>query len=160
MIEKYFRRLTFCVYRKKYHTQLLLFYIATWCTTLIFFPLMHLSNIFLGNSDSGPDMKNWFLVIIVAPIIETFINQFGVFRIFNSIKITRGKQGWIILLSAFIFGLTHTYSLSYMVFGFSMGIVLAYIYYLFHHTPQKAFWTTALIHSFRNLTAIVLLAFV
>ncbi|HYK76875.1 MAG TPA: CPBP family glutamic-type intramembrane protease [Daejeonella sp.] len=117
-----------------------------------------MSNLLLGNSDSGPDMKNWFIVIIVAPIVETFINQFGVFRIFNRIKITQGKQGWIILISASIFGLTHTYSLSYMIFGFSMGIVLAYIYYLFHHTPLKAFWTTALIHSFRNLTAAVLLA--
>ncbi len=157
MIKKILIRLNFFFYRKNYFVQLLLFYIVSWCMTLFFFPLMYLSTNILGSAESGPNMKNWFVVIIVAPIIETFINQFGVFKILNKIKIIRDKQGLIIFISAFIFGITHAYNLSYMLFGFSMGIVLAYIYYIFHHNPQKAFWSTAIIHSFRNFTAIILI---
>ncbi|HEY1025564.1 MAG TPA: CPBP family intramembrane glutamic endopeptidase [Sphingobacteriaceae bacterium] len=159
MLKKIFTRLNFFFCRKKYHMQILYFYILTWIMTLLFFPLMYITRNVFGNEDGGPGVTNWFIIIVVAPILETFIFQRGVFKISTSLKPVKGKQALIILLSAFIFGLVHPYNLGYMLFAFSIGIVLAYVYYLFHRNPQKAFWTTALIHSLRNATAVLLVAF-
>ncbi|TKB96308.1 CPBP family intramembrane glutamic endopeptidase [Pedobacter cryophilus] len=152
-IKSIFFRLNRFFLRVPLPKQILFFYILSWLFTIVFLPVMVLGADILGKSDDGPTTSNWFLVILLVPFLETAISQYLPFKLLNIISFFKNKQGLIILLAALVFGVFHLYNLGYAFFGFSMGLVLSYIYYFYHHNPKKAFWVTCLIHSLRNLTA-------
>ncbi|MEP7109171.1 MAG: CPBP family intramembrane glutamic endopeptidase [Ferruginibacter sp.] len=154
-IQNIFQRLNKFFFKRTFIKQIGWFYISTWVLTILFLPLMYMTQNLFGEDNAGPDIKYWLLIITIVPVIETFLFQYGIFKICNRIQATKRNNGLIILISAFIFGLMHTYSIGYMIFGFSMGIVLAYVFYFYSHHPRKAFWTTSLIHALRNLTALL-----
>jgi hypothetical protein len=111
-----------------------------------------------SDSTNGPNMSSWILVIVLAPILETLLNQYLPFWLIQKWSWTRNKYGLYIFASAIVFGLCHTYSLQYMIFAFSVGIILGYTYFFYSKTPKTAFWSTTLIHSLRNGFALFLAA--
>ena len=117
-----------------------------------------MNDILNGENTNGPNTTSWILVIILAPILETFFNQYLPFKLFQNFTWTRNKYGLYILTSAIVFGLGHTYSLRYMIFAFSLGLILGYTYFFYSKTPKTAFWSTTLIHSLRNGFAFFLAA--
>jgi uncharacterized membrane protein YccC len=122
-----------------------------------------MTNLIMGDTNSGPEfgkgIDSWIFVGLVVPIVETFLNQKLPFVLLQSWNLTKNKYGLYVLLSAILFGLCHTYSVQYLLFAFSVGLILGYTYLFYSKTPKLAFWVTSLIHSLRNLTTLMLIAF-
>lgn len=102
-----------------------------------------------------------FGAVFFAPIIETFIFQFGVIEI--GIKILERIRDlsihWFVpgIVSALLFGLAHQYNLNYVLVTFLMGLLLAGIYY---YTRQRfgasmAFVMCSAVHGLNNLVAFI-----
>jgi len=133
------------------------FYFSSFLIVLCVLPLLSLADK-LSESTNEPDVSSWILVIVLAPILETLLNQYLPFWLIQKWSLTRNKYGLYIFTSAIVFGLCHTYSLQYMIFAFSVGIILGYTYFFYSKTPKTAFWSTTLIHSLRNGFALFLAA--
>lgn len=125
------------------------FYFSSFLIVLCVLPLLFLTDN-LSESENGPDVNSWILGIVLAPILETLLNQHLPFWLLQKLSWTRNKYGLYIFASAIAFGLLHTYSLRYMIFAFSIGLILGYTYLFYSKTPKIAFWSTTLIHSLRN----------
>lgn len=67
----------------------------------------------------------FFMLVVVAPIFETLIYQTAVIEILLKFKI--GMRGAIVI-SALLFGLSHSYSFIYILLAIGTGFVLAYYY--------------------------------
>ena len=94
-----------------------------------------------------------FSVVVIAPLLETLIFQSLAYRFISRINFFRKHKVWIIIVSALIFGIVHSYSISYMVFGFIVGCVFMYAYIL--RIGKKPYWTVVAIHLLLNLSAIL-----
>lgn len=115
-----------------------------------------LTGISLGNQNSNSistDFKSFYLVVFVAPFVETLIFQWLI--IFQTYKsYTRGyKKQFAIVLSAILFGLSHFYSVYYLFAAIIAGVLLAISFCYFR---EKTSWLGAIfyvtiIHSFSNL---------
>ena len=136
--------------RKPYWVQMSIFYFSSFLIVISVLPFIIMTDIMVGENTEGPDLSSWFIIIILVPILETFINQHLPFRLMQKWSWTKNKYGLYILISAIAFGLIHTYSLQYMIFGFSVGLILAYMYFFYSKTPMRSFWSTTLIHGLRN----------
>ena len=141
--------------RKPYWFQMGLFYLSTFLIAICILPFILVTNKLIGENTEGPDLSSWFFVIILIPIFETYVNQYLPFKLMQKWSWTKNKYGLYILVSAIIFGLLHTYSLQYMIFGFSGGLLLAYMYFFYSKTPRKSFWSTTLIHALKNSVGIL-----
>ena len=141
--------------RKPYWIQMGIFYLSCFLIVFSVLPFILLTEVLVGESTEGPDLSSWFLVIILAPILETLINQHLPFKLMQKWSWTRNKYGLYIIVSALVFGLSHTYSLQYMIFAFSGGLILGYMYFFYSKTPRKSFWSTTLIHALKNSVAIL-----
>lgn len=88
---------------------------------------------------------------IIVPIIETFIFQFGIIRILEKFEITKNKPVFMILISAIVFSLNHTYSYAYILDTFLVGVLLAYSFLIYANKNKNPFLVVCVIHSVRNL---------
>jgi membrane protease YdiL (CAAX protease family) len=113
-------------------------------------PFIYLADITIGENNNKPEIKLWIVASIIIPVLETFFNQYLPFKLMQSWHLTKNKYGLYIVISAIIFGLCHCYSIQYMIFAFSVGLVLGYTYCFYSKTPKIAFWSTTLIHGLRN----------
>lgn len=129
---------------------MVLFYFSSFLIVCCVLPVVFISEKIMGENTEGPDLTSWITIIIIAPIFETFLNQYLPFKLMQNLSWTKNKYGLYILVSAMVFGLMHTYSLQYMIFAFSVGLILGYTYFFYSKAPQKAFWSTTLIHALRN----------
>jgi hypothetical protein len=129
---------------------------------LIAFVFLYLSGSFLSQIKSLLNIEtvntvmttknNWekFLFgVLVGPFFETFIFQFLIEKIFNSIF---KNIVYLTLLSAILFGLSHNYDWFYLLYSFIIGFYLTYLYLLLLRSKRKAFLIILLIHSFYNLS--------
>lgn len=143
-------------------TQIIIFYISSFLIVCSVLPLLVLTDSIIGDNNNGPDIGvgigSWIFVAIIVPIFETLLNQKLPFNILQNWNLTKNKYGFYILISAIIFGLFHTYSLQYILFAFSVGLILGYTYFFYSKTPKLAFWITTLIHGLRNLTTLIIIA--
>ena len=144
-------KLTLKLKRKPYWVQMMLFYFSSFLIVCCVIPVILIIDMHKGMNTNGPDLTSWILVLILAPIFETFLNQYLPFKLLQKWTWSKNKYGLYIITSAIIFGLMHTYSLQYMVFAFSVGLILGYNYFFYSKTPNRAFWSTTLIHGLRNL---------
>lgn len=150
-------RLTLKLKRKPFWLQIVTFYFSSFLIVICVLPLLFLADK-QSESTNGPDMSSWFLIIVLVPILETLMNQYFPFWLMQRWTLTKNKYGFYIFTSAIVFGLAHTYSLAYMIFAFSVGLILGYTYFFYSKTPKTAFWSTTLIHSLRNGFAFFLAA--
>lgn len=133
-------------------------------TYLIFIPLIPL--FYLGEKYIGPMggtdlgsslLANFVSGSILAPILETLIFQYGSIEILNLIPYFKGKNVIITIISALLFGIAHSYSLLYIFFGFTIGLLLAYSYIVYKKKNFSAFWVVFWIHCIRNTISTILL---
>ena len=96
-----------------------------------------------------------FLVsVIIGPLIETLIFQFGIIEIFLFFKKNKIFELIAIVLSSILFGLTHNYNLYYLVFGIIVGFIFAIIYVVAKkRNDMNAFTIVFITHIFTNLIA-------
>lgn len=85
---------------------------------------------------------------IIVAFLETLVFQSLIINLLTSMKV----KPWItIIVSSIIFGLTHWYSVSYILYATSIGLILASTYYLFKYIRhQSGFWITVAIHAIYN----------
>lgn len=150
-----FWRMTLKLKRKPYWIQMCIFYLSCFLIALIVSPFIILADLTVGESTEGPELSSFFLVVILVPILETLVNQHLPFKLMQRWSWTKNKYGLYILVSAIVFGLFHSYSLQYIIFAFSGGLILGYAYFFYSKTPRKSFWSTTLIHALKNSGAIL-----
>lgn len=145
--------------KKNFVSQLLILLIGGYLITVLTAPIVFLfgSDLKAGNLTSEKiTSKSLFAIVIIAPLIETLINQYCVYEILNKYNYFKTRKFLIFLISAFSFGALHYYSITYMVWGFFFGLYLVVCYDFFKFSNRKAYWLTFLIHSIRNLSALLL----
>lgn len=98
------------------------------------------------------------VAVIIAPLLETLINQKGVYWLLSKIKYFRNNVCWIIIISGIVFGSLHWYSLHYMILTTGIGFFLMYAYIL--RIDKHPYWTVAAIHSLYNLIIVGLANFI
>lgn len=151
-------RLTLRLKRKNYITQIGLFFSATFIMTIFILPILLLVDQVVGENTNGPGIDWWFGIVIIAPILETYLNQKLPFILMQKWSFTKRKYGLYIVVSAIAFALLHCYSLQYIIAVFPVGLVLAYVYLFYSKNPKIAFWSTTLIHALKNSVAILAFA--
>jgi len=136
--------------------------VMVFLSVLIVLPLVPLSMIFqvdeVASLNSTMDLSfDWqvFIAAIVAPIIETFLFQTLVILGLRRLKFFRSRMYIVVIISALIFGIVHTYSLIYIMYAFLMGLILAYSYNVYIEKVDSSFIVVALIHSARNILALI-----
>lgn len=98
-------------------------------------------NPFNANSDVVLDA---LLIIVISPLCETFFVQRLPF-VFLSDKV---GSGYIIIFSALMFSMLHTYNVVYMISAFFAGILYSFAYYL--KLKANPFFTVSMIHAGYN----------
>jgi len=98
-----------------------------------------------------PAKEMFFLVVIIAPIIETLIFQYLLFSLLNQIRIKNTLI--IVLLMSFAFSLAHWYHWLYVVATFINGFFLNYFYvYIYKYRNELvAVLLTIALHASYNL---------
>lgn len=96
------------------------------------------------------------LFVVIAPVIETLVFQTLFFSAMRLVHFFRRRMYLIILTSALFFGLLHSYSAIYVLYGFLGGIVFSYSYAVYMQKPQSAFGVVAAIHSIRNFLSFII----
>lgn len=128
---------------------------------LIFIPLIPLMLVLPGSTDTvhtiSKSIDQFIIELIIAglvgPVIETFIFQYGIIEILSFYDRFKARKWLVAVISAFIFGLTHTYSVWYIVYAFVLGLLLAYAYFTYKKKSHSAFWIVFWIHCIRNTIA-------
>jgi membrane protease YdiL (CAAX protease family) len=111
---------------------------------------------FLGRSimsdtpEWGTRTQAFITIVLLGPFVETYFCQYLFFKYLSRYF----SGGVIILLSAIVFGLLHTYNSVYIAYAFFSGLLLSLSYYyrLNSHPYVFAF----LIHSIYNLLTFLL----
>lgn len=141
--------------RSNYVIQLVIFYLLSYALVILYIPLVALSDTIAGQGDSIQP-KNAFAAVFLAPVLETLMNQVFVYWLLSKIAYFRSRPWLIVFISAVLFGMMHWYNLGYIIFAFTLGLLFMCIYMYYLPNYSKAFWSTALIHFARNLTAVLL----
>jgi hypothetical protein len=100
---------------------------------------------------------NFVVAIIIAPLLETLIYQYAVIKLLRKVKILKNNNYIIILICSILFGLSHTYSLSYVINTTIIGIILAYSFITYEKKGIPPFLIVCAIHSLRNLFSFVVI---
>jgi hypothetical protein len=104
-------------------------------------------------------IQEFVLVLLVAPIFETFVFQFLIYYIlyfiFKNTKIfvLINKNFFLLIyliLSSTLFAISHSYSKNYIYIMIIPGVVLAFSFYYFKKHNKYPFWYVSLIHFIHN----------
>lgn len=109
--------------------------------------------------ETSPNVKLFFMVVILAPLIETLLCQTLIIEVLKRLIPHRvqWKTRAILILSALVFGLMHMPNIPYTFSNFWSGIVLAQTYFLAGRKGLSPFWSTATVHAGRNLIVFILM---
>ncbi len=104
---------------------------------------------------SNSNLIVFLFVVIIGPVFETVIFQL---LFINAIKAFSAKSRYTIILSVIIpsvlFGLSHPYSLYYILFSFLIGLIYSSVYYVSQFLrKENGFLIVLLLHSLNNLLA-------
>lgn len=105
--------------------------------------------------DQAPGAYEFFTAVIIAPLVETIIFQFLIIEFLYMTNMGKRK---IVVLSAILFASIHYYSVGYVFFAFTMGLILSYSYVIQGSTAQ-AFLIVYVIHLLRNALTFILRLF-
>ncbi len=101
-----------------------------------------------------PGWSRFITGVVIAPVIETYIFQVIIYKVLRRSRFFRHNVRYIILVSAFLFGIAHCYHLFYMIGIFLSGIVFMAAYLSKLDDKKKAFWLVVLIHALANAMTI------
>jgi len=94
--------------------------------------------------------------VIIGPVIETFIFTFLPYKLLSRII---KNDTLIIIIASLLFGISHFYSLMYIIYGVILGLILnTYYVYLLkkNNNTLTAFGLVTLLHASTNLTSLFL----
>jgi hypothetical protein len=152
-----FWKFTLKLKRKPFLIQFLILFSLSIIIVASVLPFIFLTDLTIGENNTKPEFKYFISAAVIIPILESLLNQYLPFILMQKWSLTKRKYGLYIIISAIIFGLCHCYSIQYMIFAFSLGLILGYTYYFYSKTPKIAFWSITLIHSLRNSIAFLLI---
>ncbi|MEW5846817.1 MAG: CPBP family intramembrane glutamic endopeptidase [Bacteroidota bacterium] len=94
-------------------------------------------------------------VCLIAPLVETFVFQYLLFELFY--RKFRWNLKVFYVVSAFIFGLTHFYSIPTIIVTFTVCLVFNYVYAALAEKKRKlnAYIVIVAIHSLYNASVLV-----
>ena len=95
-----------------------------------------------------------FTSVIIAPLIETLLNQMLPWLVLKRFKTVRRHRVIAVVLSGLIFGVLHFYSASYILITTLMGMVMMWAYIVKYR--KNPYWNLVLFHAFWNGTSIIL----
>ncbi len=95
------------------------------------------------------------LIVIIAPIIETFLGQ--VLPIYLTNRLIKAKTKLVgISISTILFSLLHLgYSVWYSILIIPTAALLAMTYVIFQDRKESSYWMTTSVHSLKNLIALL-----
>ena len=103
--------------------------------------------VFVENPYDG--IENFvFMVLVLAPLLETLIFQVGVFHLLRLIKWLRKRECYIVFISGVLFGLDHFFSLSHIIVTTLLGFFFMYVYLV--RRRKGGYWMVVLLHAFYN----------
>lgn len=94
------------------------------------------------------DDSPFWLGFIVAPLLETAMNQLLPYWVFLQLLGWWKRKWWIFFFSALFFGLFHVYSVGYIFYTFGAGYILILGYHIRRH--RHPYWTLVVIHALVN----------
>lgn len=94
------------------------------------------------------------VMVLIAPLLETFIFQTAVIRTFRGYTWVKRWPWAPYLLSAVVFGVAHGGGYQLFIVTFAVGLVLAYGYYLAYPGEVRAFAVIASAHAIHNAVAV------
>lgn len=133
---------------------ILLSFLIIAVTILINLALINFFHIDLTDNRKTPSFGSASTIVkliflfLLAPLLETYIFQYGIIKWLLSTKL---KKVFIVLISALFFGLSHYYDVLYVLNTFFVGIVLALCFMLGADKKISPFWITAIVHATHNL---------
>ena len=119
--------------------------------------LMHEKNLLKIDFNNESFAYIIFEVIILAPIIETFLCQFLLLELTLIVmEESRHKYSVSIFISGLIFGVLHIYNLGYMIALIILGWLFSFIYIFYKKSKRlNPFLAVLLTHSIYNLIVLV-----
>jgi uncharacterized protein len=94
-------------------------------------------------------IQKFFMLVLVAPLIETALLNLLPNIILTKLKIT--NEYILVLIPSIVFGLWHYYHPLYMAMTFIGGIVLNWYYVYSKKRGWYAYWLVAFLHAVYNL---------
>ncbi len=111
---------------------------------------------FKSNSMSFQSKNEEFvLVVFIAPILETLIFQYLPY-----FYLKKYRYIYTILTSSILFGLAHAYSIIYIIYGFTIGLLFISTYFYSIRKNLNPFMLVAFSHFIYNLFAFCMNNFV
>ena len=99
-------------------------------------------------------VKLFFLAIIFAPIIETFLSQYIPIALSQRV-LERNANRIGITVSVILFSLLHiSYSIGYAIMVVPIGLILALSFVIFEKRKESSFWMTSFLHAFINMISL------
>ncbi|WHT87115.1 CPBP family glutamic-type intramembrane protease [Bacillus cereus] len=123
-------------------------------------------DLFLPEIEKNPIMEQPIIIeilagIVAAPIFETIVFQVFIFWILSFIPFLRDYDFLVIFIAAIIFGLNHSFGITYIVATTIIGLFYNYAYWVYHKKNEKnqvtisAFWVVCWIHFLHNSIAFI-----
>lgn len=97
-----------------------------------------------GKVEIGNVFFTFFVMVIFSPPVETYITPYLFFKHLSG----RIRTWQIVVLSAIVFALFHTYNVGYVFYAFFSGLIFSTCYVL--RLRSNPFVTIVLIHSVYN----------
>lgn len=119
------------------------------CITLF----LHFTGLEISQKDDFFANKGLLIIflstVIIAPILETFLYQFLIIN-----YLVKQKKIIAIYVSAVFFGISHYYSILYIVSTFFLGLCFAFVFVVSKRRKDVSpFWFVTLIHGIINAIA-------
>lgn len=106
-------------------------------------------NIEYLSEDTGP-IVTFLTVIVVGPIVETFIFQFAVIELFIRFYLKNNIILVSIIVSSLLFGVSHSYNVFAVLNSLIYGVIYAHFYWIFKLKKRNSFLFVILIHALYN----------
>ena len=92
--------------------------------------------------------EEFILVVVIAPILETFLFQYLPY-----LYLKKYNTIYTIILSSILFGLSHSYSIIYIIYGLTVGMLFISAFFYSIKKYLQPFWLVAFCHFIYNLFA-------
>ncbi len=97
--------------------------------------------------------EEFFIAVIVAPILETYIFQH---ILINILEKKTNNLNIIILSCGILFGIMHIYNIGYFLKGLISGVIYGILYISIRFKKSNPVLNVSICHSIYNLTAFLI----
>ena len=140
-------------------------YLIWFMTYAVLLPLVALDNVVVSDAlhqSGGPTnlpmfgmMGRLLVASVLTPVVETALFQWLPIRLLsNWLKLPRALA---VFASAALFGAAHTYSIGYVVYTFTIGLVLAYGFVSRDRPGGRPYLLICIVHALRNAVSALLI---